>query len=276
MKTILKSIAVIFLLISFGCSNYDGELQNSSFTEPTLKSQPRLLYPKAARENNISGKTEVIILVSNTGEVDDVQVIKSSGFGVLDSTSIEFSKNLVFNPATAQGNPVSCRVKWSIEYAFSDKVSYVDSYIRQVKELYSLADNPGDSDRNEILNSIFQLHKQFVDNLWDGQNFNAAVARVVLPETSREWRYVWDNYPLTFLLYHDFIQRFPDYDSLSLVELELTRSLEADMKYIQRTSITNPGTFHKNQELLLQIRNFIKGTYPQIKLDETKGIDFNS
>ena len=276
MKTIIKSIAVFFLLISFGCSNYEGELQNGNFTDPTLKSEPRLLYPRTARENNISGKTEVIILVSKTGEVNDVQILKSSGSGILDSASIEYSKNLKFNPATAQGEPISCRVKWSIEYAFSDKVSYVESYVKQIKELYNLAADKGNSERNEILNKILKLHIDFVHSMWDGESFNEAVARVVLPETSSNWRYIAGNYPLTFLLYHDFIQRFPDYDSLSVVEAELSRSVEADIRYIQRTSIVSPGTFGKNQELILKIRNFIKDKYPQIKMDGTKGINFNS
>jgi len=276
MKTIIKSIAVLFLLINFGCSTFNEEMQNADFKNPTIKSQPRLLYPKAARENNFSGKTEVVLLVSKTGAVDDVQVIKSSGFGVLDSASIEFSKDLVFNPATAYGEPVSCRVKWSILYAFSDKISYIESYIQQVKELYSLANNSGNSYRNEILNRIYKLHTEFISDMWDGENFNAAIARVVLPETSREWRYVWDDNPLSFLLYHDFIQRFPDYDSLSVVKVELIKSLKADIKYIERTSIINPGTFQKNQELIMKIRNFIKNTYPHIELNENRGIDFNS
>lgn len=276
MKTILRSIAVLFLLINFGCSTFNREVQDDDFKTPTIQSQPRLLYPKAARENNYSGKTEVVLLVSKTGAVDDVQLIKSSGFGVLDSASIEFSKDLVFNPATAHGEPISCRVKWSIAYAFSDKISYIESYIQEVKELYSLAANSENSYRNEILNRIYKLHKEFVSSMWDGEDFNAAIARVILPENSRGWRIIWDDCPLSFLLYHDFIQRFPGYDSLSLVKSELTKSLKADIKYIERTSIINPGTFHKNQELILKIKNFIKNTYPQINLDKNEGIDFNS
>ena len=58
MKTTIKILAFLFLLINFGCSNYYDELQNAGFTNPTIKNQPRLLYPKAAQENSFSGKTE--------------------------------------------------------------------------------------------------------------------------------------------------------------------------------------------------------------------------
>lgn len=276
MKTIIKIIAVLFLLINFGCSNYNGELQNAGFVTPTIKSHPRLLYPKAARDNNYSGKTEVILLVSKNGTVDDVEILRSSGYSILDSVSVEYSKNLLFNPALANGEPVSTRVRWGIQFSFSDQITYTRSYINRIKELYEEANQSGSVRKNEILNEIINLDKEFISNIWDGQYFNTTLTQVILPGSATGWDTLWNDYPLSFLLYHDFIQRFPEYDSLKMVKEELRKSLDADIKYIERTPTQNTWLQEKREQLLLRIKKFIENNYPDIKIEGDINTNFNS
>ena len=276
MKTVIRIIVLLFLLLSFSCSNYYEELQNAGFTAPTLKNQPRLLYPKAAQENNYYGKTEIVLNVSKTGKVDDVKIIKSSGYPVLDSASVAYAKSLLFNPATAHGRPVSARVKWSVQFKFSDNIINSEHYVQQIKQLYDAAQNSANPQRNKIISNIFNLDTEFVNEMWDGQTFNNTIAQVMLPGSSSKWEKVWDGYPLSFLLFHDLIQRFPNYDNLELVKKELIKCLHSDIQYIKQSINRNEATKDKNEKLILMIKNFIEDKYPLIKLDEKVFQDINS
>ena len=276
MKTTTKILAFLFLLINFGCSNYYDELQNAGFTNPTIKNQPRLLYPKAAQENSFSGKTEIVLLVSKTGKVDDVQIVKSSGYKVLDSAAVDYSKNLVFNPALVHGQPVSARVKWTVNFKFSDQLLTSESYIQQVKELYAYANSLTGSRRDNAMSEILDLHDQFVNSMWDGPTFNNTIEQVLLPGTSAGWDTLWDGYPLSFFVYHDFIQRFPDYKNLSAVKDKLEKSLWTDVQYIEQDSRNRNGMDKMKKALVMKIKNFMKNNYPDIKIEEEKNTDFNS
>ena len=275
MKTITKLSVLFLLLINFGCSNYYEELQNAGFTAPTLKNQPRMLYPKAAQENEISGKTEVILYVSKTGNVDNVKILKSSGYSVLDSASVAYSKSLLFNPATAHGEPVSARVKWSVLFKFSNDILNTEYYVQTMKQLYDAAENSTGQQRNRIIDKIFNLDTEFVNEMWDGQTFNSTIARVMLPEITSKWDTIWNSYPLSFLLYHDLIQRFPGYDSLEMVKNELRNSLNSDIQYIKQSFSGKTGNNNK-EKLILTIKNFIEDKYPGIKIDEKVYSGFNS
>lgn len=276
MKTIIKIITVLFLLISFGCSNYYDELQNEGFTNPTIKYQPRLLYPKAAQENSYSGKTEIVLLVSKTGKVDDIQIVKSSGYKVLDSAAVNYSKNLLFNPALVHGQPVSTRVKWTVNFKFSEQLLTSESYVQRVKELYNYANSLTGSRRDNVIDEILDLHDQFVNSMWDGPTFNNTIEQVLLPGTTAGWDTLWDGYPISFLVYHDFIQRFPNYKNLSVVKDKLEKSLRADIQYIEQDSRNNNRTDKMKEALILKIKNFVKNNYPNIKIEEKNNTDFNS
>jgi len=276
MKTIIKLLAFLFLLINFGCSNYYDDLQNEGFTNPTIKYQPRLLYPKAAQENSYSGKTEIVLLVSKTGKVDDVQIVKSSGYKVLDSAAVDYSKNLVFNPALVHGQPISSRVKWSVNFKFSNQLLTSESYVQQVRELYNYANSLTGSRRDDVIDKILDLHDQFVNSMWDGPTFNNTIEQVLLPRTSAGWDTLWDGYPLSFFVYQDFIQRYPDYKNLSVVKDKLEKCLWTDIQYIEQDSRNNNVTDKMKEALIMKIKNFIKNNYPDIKIEEKNNTGFNS
>ncbi len=68
-------------------------------------------YPPLAVQSGIEGEVTVKIFVSESGKVIKVKINKSSGYLVLDSAAVDYSKKLRFKPARQNGNPVPAWTK---------------------------------------------------------------------------------------------------------------------------------------------------------------------
>jgi protein TonB len=76
--------------------------------------QPR--YPLAARKRGYEGKAIVRVEVSGAGQVNAAEVVKSSGFDILDNAAREAVARWQFQPATRDGRPTAGRIDVPIEF----------------------------------------------------------------------------------------------------------------------------------------------------------------
>lgn len=277
MKAKIISSLILLVFICAGCG-HKVEKMEEGFIPPAVLKQPRLLYPKIAQEKAIEGNTTVIISITKTGKVDNVYIIKSSGYKILDSAAVEYCKSIVFSPAKRNGIPVNSRIEWELKFNISDQNWEVDNYLQEIANLYrkilliGTSNNVEKNYRIEIEREILNKHNEFVQNYGDALNFNFILKQVILPEISKEWQNYWDGWPLSFLLYHDFIKRFQDYDSLPKVRTLLINSLKLDIQYIKNTPAYDIKTQREKDKILNKIKLFISSNYPDIILKEL-GLD---
>ncbi len=78
--------------------------------------QDRLVYPPLQRRAGIEGRTILQFVVSKTGTVTDLQVVRSSGDEALDQSAREAVQSARFQPGTQRGEPV--RVRFSLPITF--------------------------------------------------------------------------------------------------------------------------------------------------------------
>ena len=276
MKTLLSKIIILLVMFGWGCSQHI-EKQEQNYTPPVAKNQPRLIYPKIAQENFYSGNSKVILLISKTGTVDKVYVAKTSGYDVLDNAAMDYCRSLIFNPAIRNREPVEARIEWEIKFNFTDRNMEARNYLREYYILLGKLNYSSSDERILIEREILQKHNEFIQNMKDGLNFNIIMAQVVSPALIEEWEKDWDAFPLSFLLYHDFITRFKDYDSLAAVKKQMYNALKFDIHYIKNTPSNSVKNQYEKQNILNKIKNFISKEYPDIVLDELgsdKNIDF--
>lgn len=260
-------IISLFILITFllGCSG-TNTYEEIDYTMPALKYHPKLIYPAEAEGKNYVGVAEVYITLSETGAVDKVSLLKSSGYEVLNNTALDYCKQMVFEPAKKNGEPVSCKVIQKVNFNLLDENFSFEDYVRQMKKLYRLEKNAEDEEKNNIQNEILRKHDHLIYRFSNVVNFNSAMERVILPETYSKWKSSWDDYPLTFLLYHDFIQRYPEYNDLEIAKKYLKDALESDLQFIQRTKLTDADEEEAKTKLVSEIMEFIKKNYPDIQI----------
>ena len=91
-----------------------------SVSKPKLLSKKELTYPAEAVKNNISGDVRLRMCINTSGEVIESLIESSSGSNLLDSVSIDFSRNLKFTPALANGKPRRVWITMRFEFNIID------------------------------------------------------------------------------------------------------------------------------------------------------------
>jgi len=89
-------------------------------TGPGLVSQPspeemRALYPEQARRAALEGDVKLELVVSETGEVTEVRVVRSAGSG-FDEAAERLVRRFRFRPAVRAGKPVPARIPWTYKF----------------------------------------------------------------------------------------------------------------------------------------------------------------
>lgn len=264
MKKQLISIMIIFSMIFISCGQSSKVVEKQNYTPASVKYQPRLLYPKTAQERAYTGNAKMILNISKAGEVKDVRLVESSGYEILDNAGIEYCKNMIFIPAQSDGKAINTKMEWEIDFNILPQDWDPYFYIRSISKLYLDFDRSDETGRNDIENEIFEKHNEFVQNMRDSKNFNSFIEQVVSPDLVAEWKNEWDEWPLSFLLYHDFINRFGDFDSLANVKAQLLKSVNSDIQFIKKSTINDLGEEEEIGKILRKIDNFISSKYPSL------------
>jgi TonB family protein len=269
MKTLIRLSFIFLLIFCAACGSVDT-LKNTeaNYTPPALAYQPRFYYPETAQENAFSGNTKLYLFIEKTGDVGKVMIIKSSRYDILDNAAIEYCKTLKFKPAKLNDEAIESRLVWEMKYNLSDKNWSVENYINDIDRIYSNVKDAVSPGRKEMQDEILKLHTEFIVKMNDRLNYNRTISRVILPSITENWRRIWDSWPLSFLLYHDFIQRFPDYDSLAYVKILLKNALKQDVQIINSTFVNNSEAQAEKDNVLMRIKKCVSVEYPDIQLND--------
>ena len=76
-------------------------------------------YPSASKRAGEEGSVDVVVHVTADGRVDDVKVLKSSGFPRLDEGALTYAKTWRLLPGTHDGKPVA--MNWQARIVFKLK-----------------------------------------------------------------------------------------------------------------------------------------------------------
>lgn len=261
MKNIIY-ISIIAALFLISCSSSE-EFGTSDYSPPTIKYQPRLIYPTLAQDNYWQGKSIILLKIDRNGKVLKTVVSKSSGYKLLDDAAMDYCSSIIFNPAISNETAVASQIRMGIDFNFDDESFDADDYVSEINQLYK------EIEKNKEKKSIYQVqvlakHSDFASKFRDAKLFNDYLAKVIKPETVKNWQSVWNSWPLSFLLFDDFLKRYPDYDSSESVEKKLLLSLKDDVQYIN-----NSYSATGDKEVVLgKIISFMKKEYPNLSLDE--------
>ena len=77
------------------------------------------IYPPEAVKNKIEGKVRVKFFINAKGDVTNSLLERSSGYKILDSAAVEYTKGLKYLPATANDKPISIWLSVTFEYRIS-------------------------------------------------------------------------------------------------------------------------------------------------------------
>lgn len=97
----------------------DAEKTGSGFTSlarPAYGTRTIPRYPKLARRRGYQGVVMLKVLVSEKGKVEEIEVDRTSGYSILDTSAVKQVKTWRFIPAMQGTKPVSCWVEIPVRY----------------------------------------------------------------------------------------------------------------------------------------------------------------
>lgn len=122
-----RSLAVIFLLClavaiaglrcSSGRAGSATEEATHGVWYPILIDEVRPEYPEEAKQARWEGKVWVEVLVGESGLVEEVKLLNSSGHKELDDSATEAAWKNKFSPAFQSGEPVKALFTYSVVFS---------------------------------------------------------------------------------------------------------------------------------------------------------------
>jgi hypothetical protein len=195
---------------------------------------------------------------------------------VLDNAAKEYCEKVIFNPAMAGGAPINSRSVLKVKFDLSNQEEFEKSYVSGIKKLFNKIEEAAENERNSIQNEILTKHKEFLANMQDEINCNSIMMKILSPEITEQWKAYMKYCALTFLIYHDFLTRFPDYENISDVKGELKNTVIQNLSKIERISAEKFDSNFEKDRFLLLIKNFIQKNYPDLNINNTGDQALNS
>ena len=89
---------------------------SSNIVAPSINSITKPVYPPDAVYNHFEGNVTVKVLVSKNGKPYKTHIVKSSGYALIDSSAVEYLRNINYKPAHIKDQPVNIWMLVSFNY----------------------------------------------------------------------------------------------------------------------------------------------------------------
>jgi TonB family protein len=222
-NTIWASIVTILLLSLMipGCAS-------KRLRVPKVKSDIRLDYPLAAQLERLEGEVMLAVFVNKKGEVEQVELLQSSGHEELDEAALQFTKTLQYNPGTVDDKPVDAWSKLLLNYKLTEVPFNDDQWFRDVLYYQSRVEDAQDSlAREQNLRRLFTHYRglsAYVERN-PQQDINFYIRQVITDASDDRWSDFWSRLAAPFVVYDDFLRRYPNCSFADQVQEQLIEEL---------------------------------------------------
>lgn len=98
------------LALALAGGSASAQTPPGGITAPAVLSHRDADYPPAARAAGVQGMVVLVVTLSRTGTIDDVEVLESAG-KLLDESAIQAARTWTFSPALRGGVPVRSKIR---------------------------------------------------------------------------------------------------------------------------------------------------------------------
>ena len=143
-------------------------------------------YPEEAKKNGIEGRVVVQFVVTKTGRVDDVKVVRPKDPG-LDAEAVRVVKSLPsFIPGRMCGKVVSCKYILPVNFSLPDGPTQVVVPMSDDDNVYTTVEEPPQfPGREAALIRYVADHIRYPDEAWENGIEGCVVVQFVVTKTGR-------------------------------------------------------------------------------------------
>lgn len=211
------------LVLLLGCAS-----TAKRYKPAKVASTRALEYPLSAQLDKIEGEVLVGVFVNAEGHPDEVKLLESSGYAVLDSAAQKFAQSLTFNPAIVDNKTISSWTKLVLRYKLTEVPFEKNKWLEDVR-LYQRKIAAA-QDSSEIVTYQRKLYTRYIGlstyvEQFDNVDINKTIVKVVTKQTRERWADFYDVIPVPFLPYDDFLTRYPQSPLTPNIKEDLIRLL---------------------------------------------------
>jgi len=214
---------ILSVILILGCAT-----GSRRFKPARVASDKPLEYPLSAQLDKIEGEVVVGVFVDTDGVPEEVRLLESSGYPVLDSAAYRFSRTLTFNPAVVDDKKVSSWTKLVLRYRLSEVPFEETKWLNEVLHYQTLIGSTQDNDvKSDYLKKLYVRYlglSQYVAK-YGSTDINSSIKKVIHSRTFEQWKEFWGVIAVPFAVFDDFLYRYPQIDFKEQVQEDLISSL---------------------------------------------------
>lgn len=105
--------AVVPTVLQLAACGGEGEIEQPA----PLYGEVPIEYPLQLWDDDMEGETLLRVRVTDTGQVDSVEVLETSGHPAFDSAAVSGAKDLRFSPARREGKRIEVWAKVPVRFS---------------------------------------------------------------------------------------------------------------------------------------------------------------
>ena len=250
-----------FVFLVAGCAS------TSRIKPPKLVEKAELIYPLEAKLQHIQGDVLVGMSVGVDGTVQDVQVLRSSGFPILDEAAIDYASKLRFRPATIDDRPVASHTQMLLKFRLRRGEVFPANWVENVRSLQNELRKARGERRRKLLQQLLESYIAFARyaEKQPDPSLGYKVKLVVSPAVRERWKWFWGRDPASFAVLDDFLQRTDEPGLVSIAENELySLLLEATQRVRARLSRQRDPD-ERDRQMLASLETYLDQHFQQFR-----------
>ncbi len=223
-------------------------------------------YPPEAYEKQLEGKVILLICVGTNGYIDVAGIFRSSGYDILDEAALAIARTVRFKPGRVDGRVQDLWVTWPVVFELSSVPMSTLGLVEWQRRVLKYQANASDVNslkgriaQNNLFNHYVNLGNRMIENRSIFPN--KTIMEVVASPIRDSWIEYQDVWPMAFVLFQDYIERFPDSRNVAKAERHLVDSALNEVSLLRVASTGGSQLVRARQRLLNDLTRFLEEYY---------------
>ncbi len=261
---ILAGISVLFLLTC----NLPRRTSDEYVPPQLISASVISFYPPEAYEKQLEGTVTLQIHIGINGYVGKTGIFKSSGYDILDEAALAVARTVRFKPGQKYGKAQDQWMIWPVVFELTSlPISALNliEWQRKALQYQAYASDGNSLKRRMAQNSLFDHYVNLGNRMIENRSIfpNETIMGIVTPPIRNSWIEYQDVWPMAFVLFQDYIERFPDSRKVAGAERHLVDYVMNEISYLKAALTNSSPLAGARQRLLNDLTQFLMEHYPE-------------
>ena len=231
---------ILFALLQLTC--HPEKVDDSLIVQPQLLStKESLKYPPDAFKQGHQGKVVINLFVNKEGNVSKTKILYSSGSDILDGAALKMIQSSIYKPGLIDGVPSDFWIRVPIQFKLGGENELsidIDAWTTLTLEYRKIIKTGTDNEKSDTYKNLYYHYQALIFELGSSRSkaANKSLLNIVDNPIGTPWLNYQDYWPLGFLLFQDYIKRYPESEFAAKSHIDLIRYLRGEIEILERKS----------------------------------------